>query len=93
MNMTTEEKIINLLDGKRFQYENLEYFELEEEKRNIIAKTIVEDFFWQMRIDEGYKRFYLEFIEDRIQQFINEDKYEAADLYQRMKLQIISRVY
>ena len=91
--MTTEEKIINLLDGKRFQYENLEYFELEEEKRNIIAKTIVDDFFWQMRIDEGYKMFYLEFIEDRIQEFLKEEKYEAADLYQRMKLQIISKVY
>ena len=85
--MTTEQKIIDLLDGK-YQYENLEYFELDEEQRDMIAKTIVDEFFWKMQLDEGYKQFYLEFIEFRIEELLKDEKYEAADLYQRLKLQI-----
>ena len=88
--MTTEQKIIDLLDGK-YQYENLEYFELDEEQRDIIAKTIVDEFFWKMKIDEGYRQFYLEFIDFRIQELLKEEKYEATDLYKRLKLQIISK--
>jgi hypothetical protein len=84
---TTEQKIIDLLDGK-YQYENLEYFELDEEQRDMIAKTIVDEFFWKMQLDEGYKQFYLEFIEFRIEELLKDEKYEAADLYQRLKLQI-----
>lgn len=84
---TTEQKIIDLLDG-RYQYENLEYFELDEEQRDIIAKTIVDEFFWKMQLDEGYRQFYLEFIEFRIEELLKDEKYEAADLYQRLKLQI-----
>lgn len=85
--MTTEQKIIDLLDGK-YQYENLEYFELDEEQRDMIAKTIVDEFFWKMKLDEGYRQFYLEFIEFRIEELLKDEKYEAADLYQRLKLQI-----
>ena len=88
--MTTEQKIIDLLDGK-YQYENLEYFELDEEHRDMIAKTIVNEFFWKLQLDEGYRQFYLEFIEFRIQELLNDEKYEAADLYKRLKLQIISK--
>lgn len=85
--MTTEQKIIDLLDGK-YQYENLEYFELDEEQRDMIAKTIVDEFFWKMQLDEGYKQFYLEFIEFRIEELLKDEKYEAADLYQRLQQQI-----
>ena len=85
--MTTEQKIIDLLDGK-YQYENLEYFELDEEQRDMIAKTIVDEFFWKMKIDEGYRQFYLEFIDFRIQELLKEEKYESADLYKRLQQQI-----
>lgn len=85
--MTTEKKIIDLLDGK-YQYNEVEYFDLEIKDRDIIAKTIVDEFFWKMKIDEGYKQFYLEFIDFRIQELLNEEKYESADLYKRLQQQI-----
>ena len=85
--MTTEQKIIDLLDGK-YQYDEIEYFNLEIEDRDIIAKTIVDEFFWKMIIDEGYRQFYLEFIDFRIQELLKEEKYESADLYKRLQQQI-----
>ena len=85
--MTTEQKIIDLLDGK-YQYDEIEYFDLEIEDRDIIAKTIVNEFFWKMKIDEGYRQFYLEFIDFRIQELLKEEKYESADLYKRLQQQI-----
>ena len=85
--MTTEQKIIDLLDGK-YQYDKIEYFNLEIEDRDIIAKTIVDEFFWKMKIDEGYRQFYLEFIDFRIQELLKEEKYESADLYKRLQQQI-----
>ena len=57
-----EETIIKLLDGK-YDYNTLEYFDLDSTERDIIARAIVNQFFWKMKIDFGYKDFYLEYIE------------------------------
>jgi len=86
--MTTEQKIIELLDGK-YQYETIEYFQLNEEDRDKIANTIMNDFFYNIKQDENYRNFYLEFVDFRIQEFIRQEKYEAVDLYERLKNQII----
>ena len=82
-----EETIIKLLDGK-YDYNTLEYFDLDSTERDIIARAIVNQFFWKMKIDFGYKDFYLEYIEFRLDQLIKEEKYESVDLYQRLKKQI-----
>jgi len=86
--MTTEQKIIELLDGK-YQYETIEYFQLNEEDRDKIANTIMNDFFYNIKQDENYRNFYLEFVDFRIEEFIRQEKYEAVDLYERLKNQII----
>ena len=85
--MTTEKKIIDLLDGK-YQYDEVEYFDLEIEDRNISAQAIVKEYFWQMEFDEQAKLFYLDFIQYRIDELIKQEKYEAVDLYQRLQKQI-----
>jgi hypothetical protein len=85
--MTTEKKIIDLLDGK-YQYDEVEYFDLEIKDRDMIAHTIVKEYFWQMEFDEQARLFYLEFVQYRIQQLIKEEKYEAVDLYQRLEKEI-----
>ena len=51
-----EEQIIKLLDGK-YDYDTLEYFDLDSTERDIIARAIVNQFFWKMKIDFGYKDF------------------------------------
>lgn len=85
--MRTEQKIIDLLDGK-YQYDEVEYFDLEIKDRDMIAQTIVKEYFWQMEFDEQARLFYLEFIQHRINQLIKEEKYEAVDLYQRLEKEI-----
>ena len=82
-----EEQIIQLLDG-RYNYETLEYFDLEETDRDIIARSIVNQFFWRIKVNDRHKDFYLEYIEFRLEQLIKEEKYESVDLYQRLKKQI-----
>ena len=82
-----EEQIIKLLDG-RYNYETLEYFDLEETDRDIIARSIVNQFFWRIKVNDRHKDFYLEYIEFRLEQLIKEEKYESVDLYERLKKQI-----
>lgn len=82
-----EEKIIKLLDGK-YDYDTLEYFDLDSTERDIIAKEIVNQFFWRMKKNDSHKDFYLEYIDFRLKELIKEEKYESVDLYQRLKKQI-----
>jgi hypothetical protein len=82
-----EETIIKLLDGK-YDYDTLEYFDLDSTERDIIAREIVNLYFYKMKMEDGYKQFYLEYIEFRLEQLIKEEKYESVDLYQRLKKQI-----
>lgn len=82
-----EEKIIALLDGK-YDYSTLEYFDLDSTERDNVAKTIINEYFWKMKIDYGYKMFYLEYIDFRIKELIAQEQYESVDLYQRLKKQI-----
>jgi hypothetical protein len=85
--MNIEQKIIELLDG-RYDYETTEYFDLDPLDRDNIAKTIVNDFFWKMKLDITHKIFYLEYIQFRLEQLIKEEKYESVDLYKRLETQI-----
>ena len=82
-----EEQIIKLLDGK-YDYDTLEYFDLDSTERDIIARAIINQYFYKMKMDYGYKQFYLEYIEFRLEQLIKEEKYESVDLYERLKKQI-----
>ncbi len=82
-----EEKIIKLLDGK-YDYDTLEYFDLDSTERDNVARIIANQYFWKTKIDYSYKEFYLEYIDFRLEQLIKEEKYESVDLYQRLKKQI-----
>ena len=82
-----EKQIIKLLDGK-YDYDTLEYFDLDSTERDIIAREIVNQFFWRMKVNDSHKDFYLEYIDFRLKELIKEEKYESVDLYQRLKIQI-----
>jgi hypothetical protein len=81
--MTIEEKIVEILDGK-YDIESIEYFDLSLEDREKIANTIVSQVLWKLKVDFSYKIFYLEFLEFRLQELLEEEKYESADLYRRI---------
>jgi ABC-type long-subunit fatty acid transport system fused permease/ATPase subunit len=90
--MDLEQKIINVLDG-RYEYDTVEYFDLSIQDRDNIAKAIVNQFFWKMKVDKGYYQFYKDFIDFRMNELLKEEKYEALDLYKRLLNEIILMNY
>jgi ABC-type long-subunit fatty acid transport system fused permease/ATPase subunit len=90
--MDLEQKIINVLDG-RYEYDTVEYFDLSIQDRDSIAKAIVNQFFWKLKVDKGYYQFYKDFIDFRMNELLKEEKYEALDLYKRLLNEIILMNY
>ena len=90
--MDLEQKIINVLDG-RYEYDTVEYFDLSIQDRDNIAKAIVNQFFWKLKVDKGYYQFYKDFIDFRMNELLKEEKYEALDLYKRLLNEIILMNY
>jgi ABC-type long-subunit fatty acid transport system fused permease/ATPase subunit len=90
--MDLEQKIINVLDG-RYDYDTVEYFDLSIQDRDNIAKAIVNQFFWKLKVDKGYYQFYKDFIDFRMNELLKEEKYEALDLYKRLLNEIILMNY
>jgi hypothetical protein len=90
--MDLEQKIINVLDG-RYEYDTVEYFDLSIQDRDSIAKAIVNQFFWKLKVDKRYYHFYKDFIDFRMNELLKEEKYEALDLYKRLLNEIILMNY
>jgi len=90
--MDLEQKIINVLDG-RYEYDTVEYFDISIKDRDSIAKAIVNQFFWKLKVDKGYYYFYKDFIDFRMNELLKEEKYEALDLYKRLLNEIILMNY
>jgi hypothetical protein len=90
--MDLEQKIINVLDG-RYEYDTVEYFDISIKDRDSIAKAIVNQFFWKLKVDKGYYQFYKDFIDFRMNELLKEEKYEALDLYKRLLNEIILMNY
>jgi hypothetical protein len=85
--MTLEEKIQNIFNGE-YEYENVEYFNLPENTRDLIANAIVNQYLYKLKTDITYFYFYTDFIDFRINELLLDEKYEAVDLYKRILFQI-----
>lgn len=84
-----EHKLIDILDGK-YDFDNVEYFDIIEEDREVLASYIASKYFWKIKLDSTYQQFYIEYIDAKIEHYLKEEKYEGVDLYKRIKNKIIS---
>jgi hypothetical protein len=77
-------RVENMFQGK-YDINDADYFKVPEQERDNMAKLVINKFFWQLKMDNTWKVYYLQYLEQRILELIIEDKYEEADLYKRIK--------
>ena len=87
--MTIDDSVLEILNGK-YDFDKIEYFDITEEDRDILASSIASRYFWKIKLDSTYNQFYIDYIDAKINHYLKEEKYEGVDLYKRIKNKIIS---
>jgi len=81
MIMDEQKMLKDIFDGT-FN-EDLKYFEISEENRNIIAEKFIKHHLYIFQEDRNKIKFYVEYFHWRMLKAIEVENYEEADLYER----------